>query len=268
LSKPLPGGGRTLINQRFPYGWDDDGRLLLHNAVDMAENLGTPVLAAADGTVVVAQPDLNAFYGWRCNWYGHLVVVELDQKWQGQLVYTLYGHVLNIEVEVGQRVKRGQQLAEVGFGGAAPAPHIHFEVRVGENKFGATRNPMLWLSPGDTRGVVVGRLVDSEGHPWQGVPLTLISESENGENGSTWSYLGDPDHLANADEGWAENFVFADMRPGDYTLIALVQEVEYQLPVTVVGGDLSFAEIITEPLQTSTPAGLPVKALETAVPDN
>ncbi len=182
LSKPLPGGGRTLINQRFPYGWDENGRLLLHNAVDMAEDLGTPVLAAADGTVVVAQSDINAHYGWRCNWYGHLVVVELDEKWQDQPVYTLYGHILNIEVEVGQRVKRGDQLAEVGIGGAATAPHLHFEVRIGENEFGATRNPMLWLNPGDTRGVIAGRLVDPEGRRgraclWRWLPRVKVAKT-------------------------------------------------------------------------------------------
>ncbi len=169
----MPGGGRTLINQRFPYGWDENGRLLLHNGVDIAEELGTPVLAVADGTVVVAQEDLNAWYGWRCDWYGHLVVLELDQQWQDQPVYALYGHVLNIKVEAGQRVVRGEPLAEVGFGGAATNPHLHFELRVGENQFGATRNPMLWIEPGSTRGVIVGRLIDPEGRPWQGVPLAL-----------------------------------------------------------------------------------------------
>ena len=176
LGKPLPGGGRTLINQRFPYGWDENGRLLLHNGVDVAEELGELVLAVADGTVIVAQSDINAYYGWRCNWYGHLVVIELDQTWQDQPVYALYGHVLNINVEPGQRVERGEQVAEVGFGGAATAPHLHFEVRVGENEFDATRNPMLWIEPGEKRGVIVGRLLDPEERPWQGVLLALVPD--------------------------------------------------------------------------------------------
>ncbi|MCA9974880.1 MAG: peptidoglycan DD-metalloendopeptidase family protein, partial [Anaerolineales bacterium] len=137
LSKPLPGGGRYLINQTFPYGWDGAGLLLLHNGVDSADPLGTPVLAAAAGTVVVAQDDYNEWYGWRCDWYGHLVVIEHDQRWFGQPVYTLYGHVLNINVEAGQHVETGEQVAEVGFGGAATAPHLHFEVRVGSNEFGS-----------------------------------------------------------------------------------------------------------------------------------
>lgn len=249
LSKPLPGAGRTLINQRFPYGWDENGRLLLHNGVDMAEDLGTPVLAVGDGTIVVAQADMNAWYGWRCDWYGHLVVLELDEKWQDQPIYALYGHVLNLNVEVGQRVKRGDQVAEVGYGGAATHPHLHFEVRIGENEFGATRNPMLWLDPGPTRGVIAGRLVDPEGRPWQGVPLALVSKNGDGERYATWSYLGDPQSLSNPDEGWSENFVFSDIKPGDYDVYTSIQGVDYQQAVTVTTGQVVTLEIETEPLK-------------------
>lgn len=253
LSKPLPGGGRPLINARFPYGWDESGRLLLHNGVDTAEDLGTPLLAVADGTVVVAQSDVNAWFGWRCDWYGHLVVIELDQRWQDQPVYVLYGHVLNITVEPGQRVERGEQVAEIGIGGAAVAPHLHLEVRVGENEFGATRNPMLWLDPGESRGVIAGRLVDPEGRPWQGVALNLLPAGEDAEPLLTWSYLGDPDELANPDEGLAENFVFADVRPGTYEVLTQLQDVEYRVPVTVAAGQVTAVEIVTEPYKTPTP---------------
>jgi murein DD-endopeptidase MepM/ murein hydrolase activator NlpD len=253
LSKPLPGAGRTLINQRFPYGWDENGRLLLHNGVDVAEELGTPVLAVADGTVVVAQADYDVWYGWRCDWYGHLVVLELEQTWHDQPIYVLYGHVLNIKVDVGQQVKRGDPLAEVGFGGAATHPHLHFEVRVGENEFSATRNPMLWLDPGPTRGVIAGRLVDPEGRPWQGVPLVLLSSDGEGNQYSTWSYLGDPQHLINPDLGWAENFVFSDIKPGKYAIYTNIQGVEYQQPVTVSVGQVAVVEIETEPLKVPTP---------------
>lgn len=249
LAHPFAGGDRLLSNQNFPYGWDDNGRLLLHNGVDIAEPLGTPILAVADGTIVVAQADEAELYGWRCNWYGHLVVLLLDQRWNDQPVYVLYGHVLNLTVEAGQHVKQGEQVAEVGFGGAAVAPHLHLEVRVGSNTFGSTRNPMLWFPPSPRRGLIVGRLVSSEGQAWQGVDLHLQSVDDSNESRTTWSYLGDPDHLANPDEGFGENFVFADVRPGQYELLVTVQGVEYNLPVTVVGGELTAVEIITEPLK-------------------
>ncbi len=253
MARPLPGGGRILINQRFPYGWDENGRLLLHTGVDTAEDLGTPVLAVADGTVIVAQSDYSAWYGWRCDWYGHLVVIELDERWQDQPVYALYGHILNPQVQPGERVQRGQPVAEVGVGGAATSPHLHFEVRVGKNEFANTRNPMLWLDPGPTRGVIAGRLVDPEGRPWQGVPIALLSEETNEVAHSTWSYLGDPQNLANADEGWAENFVFSDVPPGSYQVITQIQDVQYSVPAFVTPGQVSAVEILTAELKLPTP---------------
>jgi hypothetical protein len=257
MSKPLPPGfGRILTNQHFPYGWDENGHLLLHTGVDTAEELGTPVLAVADGTVVVSQSDYSAWYGWRCDWYGHLVVIELDVRWQDQPVYALYGHVLNLQVEAGERVYRGQQVAEIGVGGAATHPHLHFEVRVGSNEFAHTRNPILWLDPGPERGVIAGRLVDSEGRPWQGVPLALVNDNNQSEIYPSWSYLGDPQHLANADEGWAENFVFSDIKAGNYHVITQIQDVDYKIPVEVTPGEVAVVEIITEDYKTPVPETL------------
>ncbi len=260
LAKPFPGGGRFLINQNFPYGYDLNGRLLLHNAVDSAEPLGTPVLAVGDGTVIVAQDDLNEWYGWRCDWYGHLVVIELDQMYRGRPLYALYGHVLNITVEAGQRVQTGDQVAEVGFGGAATAPHLHFELRADTNEFNATLNPMLWISPGATRGVIVGRLLDPEGRPWRGVGLSLIGLSGETSGGNTWTYLDDPMHLINPDPGYAENFVFADVKPGAYEVYTKVQGVEYRASVQVPAGSVGVVEIVTETYKTPTPAPPPTPA--------
>jgi murein DD-endopeptidase MepM/ murein hydrolase activator NlpD len=271
LAKPLPGGGRFLINQSFPYGYDLNGRLLLHNGVDSAEPLGTPVLAVGDGTVVVAQDDMNEWYGWRCDWYGHLVVVELDQTFQERPLFALYGHVLNITVEAGQRVQTGDQVAEIGIGGAATAPHLHFELRVGANEFTTTINPMLWLNPGETRGVIAGRLLDSEGRPWRGVGLSLIGQSEDASGGNTWSYLDDPLHYINPDPGYSENFVFADVKPGEYEIYTEVQDVIYRIPVQVTAGQISTMEIVTEPYKTPTATPLatetPVIFATTAITD-
>jgi murein DD-endopeptidase MepM/ murein hydrolase activator NlpD len=252
LSMPVPDEERYLTNQAYPYGSDAGGRYLLHNGVDGTQTLGTPVLAVADGTMVTAQADTNELYGWRCDWYGQVVVLEIDQQWQGQPVYVLYGHIQNIQVEAGQRVVAGDQVAEIGSGGVALVAHLHLEVRVGTNEFGATRNPILWLKPGEMRGVIVGRLVDPDGRPWQGVALGLLGGSEEVENRNTWSYLGDPQNLMNPDEGWAENFLFSDVRPGEYQIYTKLQDVEYRAPVTVRAGEVSTVEIITEPFKTPT----------------
>ncbi len=245
LDKPLPGGGRYNINPTFPYGHDGLGYYLLHNGVDSSARLGTPLLAVADGTVVVAQSDADELYGWRCNWYGELVVLELDQKWMGQSVFALYGHVLEINVEVGDKVERGDQVAEVGFGGAATVPHLHFEVRVGRNEFGSTRNPMLWVGPPESRGVIVGRVVDEQGRPWHGVSLSVVEINE-GWIYNTWTYLDDPRKLINPDEGFAENFVIHDVRPGVYRVVMEIDDERYQGSVTVEGGEIGFVEVVID----------------------
>jgi murein DD-endopeptidase MepM/ murein hydrolase activator NlpD len=253
FGKPLTGGGRLLYTDWLPYGYDAGGRYLIHNGLDSAEPEGSPIIAAADGMIVVAGDDMTKLYGWRCDWYGHLVVIEADQKWRGQTVYLVYGHVLNIEVEAGQRITRGQKIAEVGVGGAAKLPHLHFEIRVGSNEFGSTRNPLLWLEPPSTRGLIAGRLVDPEGRPWQGVAVAAVGRSDGTETHTTWTYLDDPQHLINGDEVLAENFVFGDLRPGEYELYVELQGTVYTLMVTVEPGELTVAEIVTEAYKTATP---------------
>ena len=106
---------------------------------------------------------------------------------------------------------------------------------------------MLWIEPGLARGVIAGRLVDPEGRPWQGVPLALVSRSGDGGKYSTWSYLGDPQDLSNPDEGWAENFVFSDVKPGEYDLYTSIQGVDYRQPLVVSAGQISTVEIETVP---------------------
>jgi murein DD-endopeptidase MepM/ murein hydrolase activator NlpD len=227
LPLPLLADGLPRVNEQYPYGYDGGGRYLLHNGLDYVEPPGTPLLAVADATVVVAQADAGERYGWRCDWYGHLVVLELDETWQEQAVYVLYGHVLNIVVESGQRVQRGDVVAHLGVGGATSGAHLHLEVRLGRNEFGATRNPYLWLEPPPGQGVIAGRLLDGAGRPWQGVVITAVAEGENGPSRTTWSYLVDPLPLVNPDESLGENFVLADLPRGRYRLAATIQGVTY-----------------------------------------
>jgi hypothetical protein len=240
-----------LENGYYPYGWDGNGRFLLHNGVDMPAAMGTIVTAVADGTVIVAQSDTSELFGWRCEWYGQLLVIELAQRWQEQPVYALYGHVRNMTVQPGMQVQQGDPLAEIGVEGVSTVPHLHLEIRVGSNQFNHTRNPMLWLEPNREMGGLAGRLVDPEGRPWQGTRVTLIDGSGvEPQYLYTFTYLDDPQHLVHPDEGTAENFVFADLPPGNYTLFVGLQGTEYRVPVVVQIGKITAVEIITEAYQS------------------
>ena len=95
------------------YGWRW-GRM--HEGIDLAVGMGTPVVAVAAGTVIVA--------GW-FGGYGNLVVVD-----HGNGVSTAYGHNSSVTVGVGQFVAQGQLIAYSGNTGHSTGPHVHFEVRI------------------------------------------------------------------------------------------------------------------------------------------
>lgn len=252
LQKPLPGGGRYLHNLSYPYGHDGNGTYLLHNGIDSGAPLGTPVLAAGDGEVLFARSDEFELHGWRCNWYGNFIVLELERQWQGQPIYALYAHLDELHVAEGETVTAGQEIGTVGMSGVAVQPHLHFEVRVGENSFGSTRNPMLWVQLPETRGVLAGRLLDPDNRPWQGVVVTAIGWEGADNQHITWTYLDDPMRMINPDEELGENFVFADLTPGQYRIVARVQGRSYQTEAQVVGGQVTTVELRTEPYRPPT----------------
>jgi murein DD-endopeptidase MepM/ murein hydrolase activator NlpD len=94
-----------------------------HTGLDLADPLGTPVFAAADGVVALAQSmtdSSGALVG-----YGNYVLID-----HGDGLQTLYGHLLAFAVKPGDMVKRGQLIGMVGSTGNSTGPHTHFEVRV------------------------------------------------------------------------------------------------------------------------------------------
>lgn len=249
LVNPLPTAGR---NAGYPYGSDGSGRYLLHNGLDMADEDDALAVAPGDGHIVLARDDIDELFGWRCDWYGQVVVLQLDEGHDGQPVYVLFGHVRDVQVVEGQRVARGEPLAREGTAGVATVAHLHLEVRVGANTFGATRNPLLWLEPWSGSGVIAGRLVDPDGRAWQGVTVTLIDKEGGLLN--TFTYLDDPDHLIRPDPALGENFVFGPVAEGRYTVFVEVQGEEYRRTVEVRDGQLTTLEIVTDPYRTPTPA--------------
>jgi len=250
LADPLPPAVR---NAGYDYGSDGGGRYLLHNGLDMADEEDGLAVAVADGRVIVARDDLDEMFGWRCDWYGRLVVIQLDDTWDGLPVYALYGHVKDVQVSEGQRVERGDPIARGGTAGVAVVRHLHLEIRVGANTFGATRNPVLWLEPPEGAGVIAGRLLDPDGYAWQGVTMTLVDRTGQSPFIYTWTYLDDPDHTIRPDPALAENFVFGPVPAGAYDVYTKVQGVEYRRTVEVVDGQLTRVELVTEPYRTPTP---------------
>jgi murein DD-endopeptidase MepM/ murein hydrolase activator NlpD len=110
------------VTSGFGMRW---GRM--HEGIDISASTGTPIWAAAAGTVIYA--------GW-LGGYGNLVVVD-----HGSGLATAYAHASAILVAVGQGVTQGETVALVGSTGHSTGPHLHFEVRVN----GVAVDPLLYL---------------------------------------------------------------------------------------------------------------------------
>ncbi len=104
------------------YGWRIDpfnGNKAFHEGLDFTANTGTPIRAAADGIVSSAErtPD-----------YGNIVKID-----HGAGLETRYAHASKLLVKAGERVVKGQIVAEVGSTGRSTGPHLHYEIRLNGN---------------------------------------------------------------------------------------------------------------------------------------
>ncbi len=115
---------KGVFTSGFGYRWG-----ALHGGIDLANSIGTPIVAAADGVVIDAGPTAG-FGAW----------VKLRHA-DGTV--TLYGHVNTWLVSIGQRVWAGDQIATIGNRGNSTGPHLHFEVLLnGTNRI----DPVGWLA--------------------------------------------------------------------------------------------------------------------------
>lgn len=121
LIKPVSG----IISSRF--GSRSSIRSSAHTGLDIATSTGTPVKAAAAGTVT--------FSGWKGS-YGKLIVITHSNG-----VQTYYGHCNALYASTGETISQGQTIAAVGSTGNSTGPHLHFEIRVN----GVAYNPQNYL---------------------------------------------------------------------------------------------------------------------------
>lgn len=112
------------------YGYRIDpfsGQNAFHEGVDFSADTGTPIVAAASGTVVTAEHHPH---------YGKMA--EIDH---GNGLVSRYAHAARLTVKAGDLVVRGQQVGTVGSTGRSTGPHLHFEVRLN----GVPQNPARFL---------------------------------------------------------------------------------------------------------------------------
>ncbi|MEO0564230.1 MAG: peptidoglycan DD-metalloendopeptidase family protein, partial [Chloroflexota bacterium] len=236
LSRPIPSARRDFVDRIYPYGATAGGQFRVHHGVEFQNPVGTPVLAAANGTVYYAGPDIQNVFGPQPNYYGNVIVLQHNASApEGGIVYTLYGHVSRTDVTTGQSVAAGDQIGVVGAEGVALGAHLHFEVRVSDpNCFCATRNPELWIRPYFGFGTLAGIVTDAAGTILRDVTIQVDSAQRDGSlSRFAYSYAGDS---VNGDPTIGENFTLGDL-PADYYDVTvrangrrLFQEIVYVYP--------------------------------------
>ena len=142
MQKDVPGASSFLGDDTpvtTPTGWPTDGFISsgyglrwngaeFHQGIDIAAEMGTPIVATADGVVTLA--------GWNAGGYGNMVDID-----HGNGLKTRYAHASKVFVKIGDIVKAGERIALVGRTGRATGSHLHFEVHVND----VPQNPVAFL---------------------------------------------------------------------------------------------------------------------------
>jgi murein DD-endopeptidase MepM/ murein hydrolase activator NlpD len=272
LSAPLPANANLALDATYRYGDTQSARRLIHHGIDIKNLLGTPVLAVAEGVVIVAGNDKLTRYGEKEDFYGNLVIIQHDFSEIRKPIFSLYGHLSKVEASVGQRVKTGDKIGRVGMTGVAIGYHLHFEVRVGENRYENTRNPELWLKPlmdsgGKIGGALAGRIINSYGKPMRIAKVVVKSVGalpyetpiylntyddpafpQRAGGARDDSYLmpyQDEDITLGRDDAWREDFALSNLAPGKY-YFSFTSQIVNRRVIEIKTGELTLVNVMTD----------------------
>jgi murein DD-endopeptidase MepM/ murein hydrolase activator NlpD len=145
----------------------------------------------------------------------------------------------------GQRVQMGDVIGLVGDSGVVSGPHVHFEVRVGENSYYTTRNPLLWMTPYEGHGIVAGRLLYPNGQPVEDESVFLIQGRRTVDSTSTYVNPRRPTRTewsVNSDEVWNETFVMGDVPVGTYTIYMNANGFRFEREIVVQPSTTTFVD--------------------------
>jgi murein DD-endopeptidase MepM/ murein hydrolase activator NlpD len=210
----------------------------VHTGVDIDAAEGAPILAAGPGTVVSAGWGLYSGVADNTNDpYGQAVVIKHDFGYKGEALYTIYAHMSEIIALVGQHVESGDVIGLVGATGATTGPHLHFEVRMGNNTFYANYNPELWTSPPQGWGILVGRITDEDGELLNLYPLEVRPEPSGVPLHRALTYAQGP---VNPDPHYNENLVLSDLPAGIYKITINYKDKDIQTWAEIFPGQVTY----------------------------
>jgi len=220
----------------YRYGGVFTDTDIVHTGIDIDAPLDTPVYAVGSGVVRWAGFGLYLNNTDKNDPYGLAVAIEHDFGYNGQKLYTIYAHLDRVDVFKGQKVDTTTQIGIVGNTGNTTGPHLHFEVRLGSNDYYSSRNPELWLSPPQGWGVLVGRIMWSDGTLLQKKTITVhsLDVRKGKKKGAGRGRKTRPAEIRK------ENLVLSDLPQGDYEVSITFYGLKYKQVISIQPGAVTY----------------------------
>lgn len=234
FGRPIGGGGNNFAVGDYRFGMTRDNTLVAHHGLDYGNASGTPVVSIGNGVVYYAGSDHERVFGPREDFYGNVIVIQLNDAVSA---YAVYGHLETVDVQSGQAVSEGQYIGTVGAGGVAAGPHLHLEIRTDNpDSYYNVVNPDLWLRPIPGHGVLAIRVSRGEGLLVPGVRVIAYCSDGRYRTVDTYWYGGNL-----SDRFYLENAALGDVPGGPCTLTAQLDGQTLTTTVQVPVGGIGFA---------------------------
>ncbi len=245
LRRPIAGEDNVYLDQTYRYGSTMGGNFQQHQGVELNNPDGTPVRAAAAGTVV---------YAGRAEAGALTVTVRHDSTVTARdttfRLYSSYYHNGALAVRAGDRVQAGQVISWVGNSGRATNDHLHFELAATPTDSIAaivdslqrfppyTTNPELWLEPLPGTGVVAGQVFDRAGAPVRQARIYGIVKPLPAE--TLFSYAETYGDKTHGHPLYSEHFAVGDVPAGSYVVGTEIEGRRVLRRITVEPGKLTW----------------------------
>ena len=246
FGRPVGPADQPFIDQTRRYGMTPAARggEVPEPGVAFVEAVGTPVLAIGSGVVVRAGPEEQE---------GLTVVIRHDSsltvEGRRTVLYSTYSHSSRLLVATGQRVSRGQPVAQVGSTGRAMHEHLLLEVIAApleDARSGGSRsqpyaaNPELWITPLPGTGVVAGQVWDADGREVRQARIYGLVKPEPQE--TPFSYVETYGDEAHPDPALHEHFAVGDVPAGEYDLGVTIGAQRVIRHIRVEAGKMTWVE--------------------------